>query len=201
LKEHKLIVTSYHHSVINKKEPTVFRTVSHYEYNDPHLRYLIAKYASKVEGNPDVASSIMTNQTEWARVIRRYKNVGMHFLVCKLEVWFIVFLHPVLKLEHATGSNAFGSSHGAIHSHILLYTNSNTDKPINDLMGDWVIAAMDASVIHDGVTSVSKSCAEHLSLEALAAIELTFRDALATSQSIAFDRFAVVLTKDTGVSA
>ena len=110
------------------------------------------------------------------------------------------FLRSVLNLEHVTGSNEFGSSRGAIHSHLLLYTNSETDKQLDTIMGDWAMAAMGASILRDE-GKAGRSGMGHLDVNELADIEETFQEALSTAQSMAADNLATLLTQDTGLSA
>jgi hypothetical protein len=38
--------------------------MSHYEYNDPHIRHIISWYVANKEVNPELATSIMTNRDE-----------------------------------------------------------------------------------------------------------------------------------------
>jgi hypothetical protein len=63
-------------------------------------------------------------------------------------------------------------------------------------MGDWVITALDASVLHDSGPDISDV---GIDSKGVSDIECTFQEALATIQSIAENHLATVLPADIGV--
>ena len=117
----EFLATAMRHSVIEKKEPTIFHTVSHAEFNDPHLRRLMARYVAKITNDADMEQNIMVENAAWAQSIHKYKNVVTHYFACKLELWIICFLVPVLNLRPINETKEFGSSRGAILSYDRTY--------------------------------------------------------------------------------
>ena len=54
------------------------------------------------------------------------------------------FLSPVLGLQHIMGSTEFSSSHGAIHFHLLGYSNSPANEEIDEALTQWAFTAYHA---------------------------------------------------------
>jgi hypothetical protein len=124
--------TILYHSYIHGAMPNLFHTVSHAEFHDPFLCHLMAKYVSAVADDPDIGMAVLTDDSKYHHAIYDFKHVVTHFLVAKLEMWIVTFLSPLLGLQHILGSTEFGSSHGAIHFHLLGYTASPADEAIDN---------------------------------------------------------------------
>ena len=69
------------------------------------MRRILHKYVTSIEGN-EKAQLIHPNdnQTEYHKVIQRYKQVVTHDLMCKMEVWLVWYLGPIYAVRHACGS-------------------------------------------------------------------------------------------------
>jgi hypothetical protein len=58
----KFHATAFCHSHAHKRQPQMFHTLSHSEFNDPHLGLLIAVYVAVVDNNPDIQHTIMSDK-------------------------------------------------------------------------------------------------------------------------------------------
>lgn len=105
---------------------------------------LLSKYVTKVEGSAE-GEQVLEGGTHYHKAIQKYKQVVTHFLVMKLEVWLICFLHPVKGLQHVSGTLEFGSTRGSIHSHIMGHTVSTPDTIIDTKLADWGESAFEAA--------------------------------------------------------
>jgi len=131
------LATHFFHSYVNKVEPNLFHTVSHAEFHDPALRRVLARYAAQVESRPQAEEEIMNDSTAFHRAAQNYKPVVTHFFMAKLETWIITYLCPVLGLSHATGTIEFGTTRGAIHSHILGIIQSKVADFVDGVLGQY----------------------------------------------------------------
>jgi hypothetical protein len=102
----------------------------------------MVQYVSLVENLSCLEEQILSNRAEWAQFVHRYNTVGTHFFVCKLEVWFADFCVAVLGLENVCGSNEFGKTRGAIHTHILVHNSFEADSLIGTVMVEWALTDM-----------------------------------------------------------
>ena len=197
----EFLATALCHSVIEKREPTLFHTVSHAEFNDPHLHWLMAKYVAKITNDVDMERKIMDDRAAWAQSIHKYKNVVTHYFACKLELWIICFLVPVLNLKHINETKEFGSSRGAIHTHMIGYTDSKGDKAIDQIMSDWAIEAMQASILYKREIQVTSTNVGPIEQSILDSAKKVFDDALSEAKRVASNKLHDIITKHFGISA
>lgn len=140
---------------MNNQEANVFHTVSHAEYHEPFLRRVLAKYAASVEGRPEAADDILTDDRAFHRAAHNYKQVVTHFFTCKLETWIISFLRPTLGLQHISGSIEFGTTRGAIHAHLLGILESTAREWIDKLLATYATSISDALTdLDDGIRAM-----------------------------------------------
>jgi hypothetical protein len=96
--------TSFCHNHAHKRQPNMFHTLSHSEFNDPHLRLLIAQYAVVVENNPYIQHTIMSDKGAWAKAIHAYKHVITNYFAFKTVYTWSVSSKDLEDLAGTTAS-------------------------------------------------------------------------------------------------
>jgi hypothetical protein len=97
--------TDFCHIHVHKQQPNMFHTLSYSEFNDPHLRLLVARYAAVGEDNPDLQHTIMSDKRAWAKAVHSYKTVFTHYFACKMELWLPFFVTEVYGIVHGNGAH------------------------------------------------------------------------------------------------
>jgi hypothetical protein len=104
-------------------------------------------------------------------------------------------------LKHYNDSKEFGSSRGAIHSHMAAITESSADQKIDEIMGDWAIAAMEASILHDSNTHDASRNESNADQDSVNTAKKIFDEALANAKQMASQKLHDVFSKHFGTSA
>ena len=77
----------FYQSYIEEDEISLFHTGSLDEYHEPHLRSLLYKYTSQIDGLPDgYSESIMEDYYVFINAVQTYKHVVTHYLSSKMEL-------------------------------------------------------------------------------------------------------------------
>lgn len=76
--------------------------------------------------NSDMA---LDNDTNFSMHAQTYKTIVTHYFACKLEIWYTLVLKPLLGIDLCTLVHEFQTARGAIHSHVLAYSE---DQPWNE---------------------------------------------------------------------
>jgi hypothetical protein len=189
--------TAFCHSHFHKRQPNMFHTLSHSEFNDPHLRLLVARYVAVVEDNPELKHTIMSDKRAWAKSIHSYKTVVTHYFACKMELWLLFFVSPVYGLEHVNGVHDFGSSRGAIHAHMLGYLVGDTNDTIDAILENWAEKAYFESVFCDAAVDNATDDDSDL----VSSAKATLAEQLERFKQEASSQLDAIFTSEYGITA
>ena len=130
--------------------------LSHSLFHEPFLHHLLAFFVAKVEDSRDAATVILTDEHAFHHAAHNYKPVVTHFFTCKLKAWIISYLRPVLGLKHiSVRTIKFGTTHSAIHAHLLGILESTATEWINKLLANYALAVSNAvSQLDEGIQSL-----------------------------------------------
>jgi hypothetical protein len=104
-------------------------------------------------------------------------------------------------LENVCGSNEFGETRDAIHTHLLGHTASKADSLIATVMQEWALTDMQHSVVHGDTLNNVRDNDGNISSTAQAIIDATFQSALAAVQGIASHYLSACVSTYFGIPA
>jgi hypothetical protein len=139
-------VTQYHSHVL-RREPSFFITNSLADHHEFSLRMMLHNYAEMIKKNTSYANddleqqgNILENDAIFSMHSQKYKTVVTHYFAAKVELWYPLVLQPLLGIDICTLVHEFQSGRGAIHSHLLAYSDDQPwNKDINNALHDYAL--------------------------------------------------------------
>ena len=152
---HEFKATTLYNDHIEHETPALFHTGSLAEYHDYKLRFLLYKYVKALFNvNKGYAESILNDDSVFQEAVQMYKHVVTHYLASKMELWMILFMHPVFGVTGGNLTYEFAKSRGMIHYHSILRSKHPALTVCNDALCDLAISISNAvDTLHEFINS------------------------------------------------
>ncbi|KAL7537702.1 hypothetical protein ACHAXR_008006, partial [Thalassiosira sp. AJA248-18] len=142
---HEFKATSLYQSEVDDKTAAFFHTASIAEYHDYNLRLLLSKYTKNLTNVPeDLPDRILTDQSAFTAAVQSYKQIVTHYFASKLEIWFALFMKPVMGVDQTTLSKEFAPTRGGIHTHSTNTSSHPAVAKFQEYLRDYAESADNA---------------------------------------------------------